>query len=67
MNKRVKNTILGTLVFGFIGYVVSYLLDGNPDWNVVIGQAIAGFLLYAFILPAWAKRNKNIKRGPYGK
>ncbi|MDQ0428514.1 hypothetical protein QOZ98_001340 [Planomicrobium stackebrandtii] len=67
MNKRVRNTILGTLAFGSIGFIVSYILDGAPDWNVVIGQAIGGFLLYAFLLPALAKKNKNIERGLYGK
>ena len=67
MNKRVKNTILGTLVFGIIGFVVTYILNGTPVWTHVIGQAIAGFLLYAFILPAMEKRNKNNKGGIYGK
>ena len=70
MNKRVKNTILGTLVlgtlvFGTIGFVVSYILDGAPVWNLVIGQAIAGFLLYAFFFPAWDKRNKRKKGDIY--
>ena len=65
MNKRIKNTILGTLVFGTIGFVVSYILDGAPVWNLVIGQAIAGFLLYAFIFPAWEKRNKRKKGDIY--
>ena len=65
MNKRVKNTILGTLVFGVIGFVVTYILDGAPVWNLVIGQAIGGFLLYAFILPAMEKRNKRKKGDTY--
>ena len=67
MNNRVKNTILGTLVFGTIGFVVSYILDGAPVWNLVIGQAIAGFLLYAFFFPAWEKRNKRNKGDIYEK
>ena len=65
MNKRVKNTILGTLVFGIIGFVVTYILNGTPVWTHVIGQAIAGFLLYAFIFPAWEKRNKRKKGDIY--
>ncbi|WP_203341071.1 hypothetical protein [Planococcus beijingensis] len=67
MNKRVKNTILGTLVFGIIGFVVTYILNGTPVWTHVIGQAIAGFLLYAFIFPAWEKRNKRDKGDIYEK
>lgn len=67
MNKRVKNTILGTLVFGIIGFVVMYILNGTPVWTHVIGQAIAGFLLYAFIFPAWEKRNKRDKGDIYEK
>ncbi|WP_298825326.1 hypothetical protein [uncultured Planococcus sp.] len=65
MNKRVKNTILGTVVFGVIGFVVTYILNGTPVWTHVIGQAIAGFLLYAFILPAMEKRNKRKKGDVY--
>ncbi|WP_394120338.1 hypothetical protein [Planococcus donghaensis] len=65
MNKRVKNTILGTVVFGVIGFVVTYILNGTPVWTHVIGQAIAGFLLYAFILPAMEKRNKRKKGDIY--
>ena len=67
MNKRVKNTILGTLVFGIIGFVVTYILNGTPVWTHVIGQAIAGFLLYTFIFPAWEKRNKRDKGDIYEK
>ena len=65
MNKRVKNTILGTLVFGLVGFVVTYILNGTPVWTHVIGQAIGGFLLYAFIFPAWEKRNKRNKGDIY--
>ncbi|TWT05450.1 hypothetical protein FQV26_13535 [Planococcus sp. CPCC 101016] len=65
MTKRVKNTILGTLIFGVIGFVVTYILDGAPVWNLVIGQALGGFLLYAFILPTMETRNKRKKGDIY--
>ncbi|MBU9674010.1 hypothetical protein KQ939_13810 [Planococcus sp. CP5-4] len=64
MNKRVKNTLIGTLMYGVIAYIVTYILDGQPVWNLVIGMALAGFLSYGFILPYMEKKRveKNNKR-----
>ncbi|WKA51734.1 hypothetical protein QWY22_03790 [Planococcus liqunii] len=60
MNERVKNIILGTLVYGGIAIVVSMILNGGePVWTLVIGMAIAGFLTYAFIYPALDKRKRK--------
>lgn len=56
MNKRVKNTIIGTIMYGVIAYIVTYILDGQPVWNLVFGMAIAGFLSYGFILPYMEKK-----------
>ena len=59
LNQRVKNTILGTLVYGLAGIVVTAILNGEPVWNLVIGSAIAGFLIYAFIYPALEKKKRK--------
>ncbi|MFK8794870.1 hypothetical protein [Planococcus plakortidis] len=63
MNKRVKNTIIGTIMYGVIAYIVTYILDGEPVWNLVIGMAIGGFLSYGFIIPYMEKKRleKNEK------
>lgn len=60
MNKRVKNTIIGTIMYGVIAYIVTYILDGQPVWNLVFGMAIAGFLSYGFILPYM--ENKRLEK-----
>ncbi|SDH32297.1 hypothetical protein SAMN04487975_10429 [Planococcus glaciei] len=60
MNKRVKDTVLGTVVYGVIAIIVSAILNGGePSWTLVIGMAIAGFLTYAFIYPALDKRKRK--------
>lgn len=60
MNQRVKNTILGTLVYGGIAIIVSAILNGGePVWTVGIGMAIGGFLTYAFIYPALDKKKRK--------
>lgn len=56
MNKRVKNAIIGTFVYVVIAFIVSYIVEGEPVWNLVISSGIAGFLLYAYILPRMEKR-----------
>ncbi|MDE4084557.1 hypothetical protein PO902_05785 [Planococcus maritimus] len=63
MNKRVKNTIIGTIMYGVIAYIVTYILDGQPVWNLVMGMALAGFLSYGFIIPYMEKKRleKNEK------
>ena len=30
-------------MYGVIAYIVTYILDGQPVWNLVFGMAIAGF------------------------
>lgn len=62
MNKRVKNTIIGTIMYGVIAYIVTYILDGQPVWNLVIGMALAGFLSYGFILPYMEKKRLEKNR-----
>ncbi|MDN3451539.1 hypothetical protein [Planococcus sp. APC 3906] len=60
MSKRVKDIILGTLVYAGIGFIVTLILNGGePVWTLVIGQGIAGFLIYAYIYPALEKRKRK--------
>lgn len=43
-------------MYGVIAYIVTYILNGEPVWNSVIGMAIGGFLAYGFILPYMEKK-----------
>ncbi|MBT2584229.1 hypothetical protein [Planococcus sp. ISL-109] len=63
MNKRVKNTLIGTLMYGVIAYLVTYILNREPVWNLVIGMTIAGFLAYGFILPRIEKKRLEENKG----
>lgn len=60
LSKRVKDIVLGTLVYAGIGFIVTLILNGGePVWPLVIGQGIAGFLIYAYIYPALEKRKRK--------
>lgn len=60
VSKRVKDIILGTLVYAGIGFVITLILNGGePVWTLVIGQGIAGFLIYAYIYPTLKKRKRK--------
>lgn len=60
LSKRVKDIILGTLVYAGIGSIVTLILNGGePVWTLVIGQGIAGFLIYAYIYPALERRKRK--------
>ncbi|MBT2584228.1 hypothetical protein [Planococcus sp. ISL-109] len=60
MNKRFTYALLVALVYGVIIAILSYVMGGQVNWNSVIGSAIAGFILFAFV---WKSReNKRLAK-----
>ncbi|RAZ67281.1 hypothetical protein DP119_10980 [Planococcus maitriensis] len=42
--------------YGVVAFIMGYIIEGKPVWNLVISSIIAGFLLVVFILPRMEKK-----------
>ncbi|MGX7596827.1 hypothetical protein ACWNS2_16595 [Planococcus plakortidis] len=56
MNNRWKNALLVIPIYGAVVFIMGYIVEGKPVWNLVISSVIAGFLLVVFILPRMEKK-----------
>ncbi|ALS74983.1 hypothetical protein AUC31_06970 [Planococcus rifietoensis] len=56
MNNRWKNALLVIPIYGAAAFIMGYIIEGKPVWNLVISSVIAGFLLVVFILPRMEKK-----------
>lgn len=56
MNIRLKNVLLVIPTYGVAAFIMGYIIEGKPVWNLVISSVIAGFLLVVFILPRMEKK-----------
>ena len=56
MNNRLKNALWVIPTYGVVAFIMGYIIEGKPVWNLVISSVIAGFLLVVFILPRMEKK-----------
>ncbi|AUD13068.1 MULTISPECIES: hypothetical protein [unclassified Planococcus (in: firmicutes)] len=56
MSNRLKNALLVIPTYGVVAFIMGYIIEGKPVWNLVLSSVIAGFLLVVFILPRMEKK-----------
>lgn len=56
MNNRWKNALLVIPIYGAVAFIMGYIIEGKPVWNLIISSVIAGFLISVFILPRTEKK-----------
>ena len=56
MNNRLKNALWVIPIYGVVAFIIGYIVEGKPVWNLVISSVIAGFLLSVFIWPRMEKK-----------
>ncbi len=56
MNNRLKNALWVIPIYGVVAFIIGYIVEGKPVWNLVISSALAGFFISVFILPRTEKK-----------
>lgn len=56
MNNRWKNALWVIPTYGVVAFIMGYIIEGRPVWNLVLSSVIAGFLISVFIWPRMEKK-----------
>ncbi|ANU16300.1 hypothetical protein H1Q58_03315 [Planococcus maritimus] len=56
MNNRLKHALWVIPTYGVIAFIIGYIVEGEPVWNLVISSALGGFLISVFVLPRTEKK-----------
>ena len=56
MTNRLKNALWVIPTYGVVAFIIGYIVEGKPVWNLVISSAFGGFLISVFVLPRTEKK-----------